>query len=62
MAVHTTVLGSMVITGADARTFERKVTHGRTNEAAKKSAETGKKLAESFHKKGYVAFKLARPR
>jgi len=58
MAIQSTFLGSTVITGEDAKFFNRLVSHGRGNPAAKASITNGRKLAAAFVKNGAVSIKL----
>jgi hypothetical protein len=58
MAIQSTFLGSTTITGEDAKVFNRLVTHGRSNQAAKASLANGRRLAATFLKKGAVTINL----
>jgi hypothetical protein len=58
MAIQSTFLGSTSITGEDAKFFNRLVSHGRGNPAAKASIANGRKLAAAFVKNGVVSIKL----
>ncbi|MFX1677653.1 hypothetical protein PV762_00315 [Mitsuaria sp. CC2] len=58
MAIHSTFLGSVKVSGDDAKSFARKITHARGTKAAAESAANGRKLATAFAKKGSVAIKL----
>lgn len=58
MAIHSTYLGSVTISGDDAKAFSRKVARGRGTKAAVQSAANGRKLAVAFAKGGTVAIKL----
>lgn len=58
MAIHSTYLGSVQVSGDDAKSFSRKITHGRGTKAAAESAANGRKLVTAFAKKGSVTIKL----
>jgi len=58
MAIHSTYLGSVKFSGDDAKSFSRKVTHGRGTKAAAESAANGRKLVTTFARKGSVTIKL----
>lgn len=58
MAVHSSYLGSVKISGDDAKAFTRKITHARGTKAASESAEKGRVLAKAFAKKGVAKFRL----
>ncbi|WP_431102269.1 hypothetical protein [Roseateles noduli] len=58
MAIHSTFLGSVKVSGDDAKSFARKITHARGTKAAAESAVNGRKLVTTFAKKGSVAIKL----
>jgi hypothetical protein len=58
MAIHSSYLGSVKVSGEDAKSFSRKVTNGRGTKAASIAAVNGVKLAATFAKKGVVAIKL----
>ena len=58
MAVRSSSLGAVKISGEEAQTFARKITYGRGTKAASESAKSGKVLADVFAKTGYVTFKL----
>jgi hypothetical protein len=58
MAIQSTFLGSTTITGEDAKIFNRLVTHGRSNQAAKASLANGRRLAATFLKKGAISITL----
>ena len=58
MAIHSTFLGSVKVSGEDAKSFTRKITHGRGTKAASESAANGRKLVAVFAKKGSVSIKL----
>lgn len=59
MAIHSNFLGSVTVSGDDAKALTRKLTHGRGTKAATQAAANGRKLATSFAKKGSVVIKLA---
>ena len=58
MAIHTTFLGATKISGEDAKVFSRKIAHSRGTIAAANAATNGRKLLNTFNKKGVVAIKL----
>jgi hypothetical protein len=58
MAISSKVLGSVKLSGEDAKSFERKFTHGRGSKAAGDTATNGRILAQSFAKKGSVEIRL----
>lgn len=58
MAIQSTFLGSTIITGDDAKFFNRLVSHGRGNPAAAASIANGRKLAATFVKNGIVSIQL----
>jgi hypothetical protein len=58
MAIHSTYLGSVKVSGDDAKSFSRKITNGRGTKAAAESAANGRKLVATFAKKGSVTIKL----
>ena len=58
MAIHSSFLGSVKVSGDDAKSFSRKIAHGRGTKAAAESAANGRKLVSTFAKKGAVTIKL----
>jgi hypothetical protein len=58
MAIQSTFLGSTTITGEEAKVFNRLVTHGRGNQAARASLANGRRLAATFLKKGAISITL----
>lgn len=58
MAIHSTALGSVKVSGEDAKSFSRKITHGRGTKAATTAAANGRKLVATFSKRGSVTIKL----
>jgi hypothetical protein len=58
MAVLSNFLGSVQVSGDEAKALTRKLTHGRTSRAAIDAAQNGHKLVTAFAKKGAVAIKL----
>lgn len=58
MAVHSNFLGSVTVSGDEAKALTRKLSHGRVTLAAVTSAQNGRKLATSFAKRGSVLIKL----
>ena len=61
MAIQSNVLGSVTVTGEDARAFTRKIAHGRAPRAAVVAARSGRELVASFSKHGVVSIKLKPP-
>lgn len=58
MAVRSNFLGSVTVSGDEAKALTRKLSRGRVTPAALASAQNGHKLAMSFAKRGSVAIKL----
>lgn len=58
MAIHSSFLGSVTVSGDEAKSLTRKLTHGRGTKAASEAAQNGRKLASSFAKNGVVAVTL----
>jgi len=58
MAIQSNVLGSVTVTGEDAKAFTRKILRGRAPRAAVAAARSGRKLVASFNKHGVVTIKL----
>lgn len=58
MKVHSNFLGSVTVSGDEAKALTRRLSYGRGTRAAQASAENGRKLASSFAKRGFVAIKL----
>ena len=58
MAVHSNFLGSVRVSGDEAKALTRKVSHGRATRAAVSAAQNGRKLAMSFAKRGSVVIKI----
>jgi hypothetical protein len=58
MAIHSSFLGPVTVTGDDAKSLQREITNGRGTKAAAVSAARGRKLVASFDQKGAVAIKL----
>ncbi len=54
MAIDTTFLGSVRVTGEDAKSFSRKVTHARGTKAAAQAAANGRVMVSTFALKGVV--------
>ena len=48
MAVKSSSFGRVILTGEDARKFERQVTYGKPKAAAKESLSRGVAMAEAF--------------
>lgn len=60
MAVQSNFLGSVTVSGDEAKALTRKLSHGRVTRAAVASAQNGRILATSFAKRGSVVIKLKR--
>jgi hypothetical protein len=58
MAIHSSFLGSVTVSGDEAKALSRKLTHARGTKAATKAAQNGRKMASTFAKKGAVTIKL----
>jgi hypothetical protein len=58
MAVHSNFLGSVTVSGDEAKALTRKLSRGRVTRAAVASVQNGRKLASSFSKRGSVVIKL----
>lgn len=58
MTIHSKFLGSVTVSGEDAKAFTRKLANGRGTKAAATSAANGRKLVATFAKKGAVTIKL----
>lgn len=58
MAIHSSFLGSVTVSGDEAKSFSQKLTHARGTKAASQSATSGRKLVATYAKKGYVTIKL----
>lgn len=59
MAIHSKFLGSVTVTGDDAKSFERKLSHGRATKASAVALDSGLKMSAALAKRGVVAFKVA---
>jgi len=59
MAVQSSFLGSVKISGVEAKAFTRRVMHGKSNSAAIATAKNGKSLVASFSKSQSVTFKVS---
>ncbi len=57
MAVHSNFLGSVTVSGDEAKALTRRLSHGRGTRAAVEAAQNGRKLATSFVKRGSVTIK-----
>ena len=62
MAIHSSFLGSIKLTGDDAKAFSSKLSHSRGTKAASESATSGRKLVASYAKKGFVTVQLRQPK
>jgi hypothetical protein len=61
MAIQSNVLGSVTVTGEDAKAFTRKIARGRAPRAAVVAAQNGRKLVASLGRRGVVSLKLKPP-
>lgn len=61
MAIHSSFLGSVKVSGNEAKSFSQKLAHARGTKAASISARSGRKLAAAYAKNGYVTIPLAKP-
>lgn len=60
MAIHTSFLGTTIISGDDARVFTRQLTtRKRVNKAAIEALENGRKMMAAFAKNGAVGITLS---
>jgi hypothetical protein len=58
MAVHSNFLGSVTVSGDEAKALTRRLVHGRGPRAAVAAAQNGRKLATTFAKRGSVVIQL----
>ena len=58
MAVQSNFLGSVTVTGDDAKALTRKLSYGRGTQAAVQSALNGRQLATAFAQRGSVTINL----
>lgn len=58
MAIHSTLLGSVTVSGEEAKAFTQKLTHARGTKAASESARNGRKMVATFAKNGHIAIKV----
>jgi hypothetical protein len=58
MAVQSNFLGSVTVSGDEAKALTRRLSHGRGTRAAVVAAQNGRKLATSFVKRGSVTIQL----
>lgn len=58
MAIHSSFLGSVTVSGDEAKALSRKLTHARGTKAASQAAQNGRKMASAFAKNGAVTIKL----
>jgi hypothetical protein len=61
MAIHSSFLGSVTISGDEAEALARKLTHARGTKAASEAAISGKKMVAAFVKNGSVTIELRKP-
>ncbi len=62
MAIHSSFLGSVTVSGDEAKAFTRRVQHARGTKASIEAAENGRKLVSTFAKKGVITIKLKAPK
>ena len=62
MAIHSSFLGSIHVSGEEAKSFSQKLMHARGTKAASESANSGRKLVGTYAKKGYVTIQLRKPK
>lgn len=58
MAIRSNFLGSVTVSGDEAKALTRRLSHGRGTRAAVVAAQNGRKLATTFAKRGSVSIKL----
>lgn len=58
MAVHSNFLGSVTVSGDEAKALTLRLSHGRGTRAAVVAAQNGRKLATAFAKRGSVTIKV----
>ena len=58
MAINSTFLGATTISGDEAKAFNRMVSRGRPNRSVLEAAESGRRMATTFAKKGVITFKI----
>lgn len=57
MAVKTSALGAIYLSGDDADKFRKQITYGRPKKAANAALEKGLKLLREYESKGYALIK-----
>lgn len=62
MAIHSSFLGSVTVSGDEAKALTRRVQHARGTKAANEAAANGRKLVSTFAKKGVITIKLKAPK
>lgn len=60
MAIRSTPLGSVTVSGDEAKALTRKLVYGRGTRAAMAAAKSGRQLVQSFAERGSVVFHLSR--
>lgn len=58
MAVHSNFLGSVTVSGDEAKALTRRLSHGRGTRASVVAAQNGRKLVTTFVKRGSVTIKV----
>lgn len=62
MAIHSTFLGSVTVSGEEAKALTRRMQYARGTKASIEAAANGRKLVSTFEKKGVIAIKLKAPK
>jgi len=62
MAIHSSFLGSVTVSGDEAKALTRRVQHARGTKASIEAAANGRKLVSTFAKKGVITIKLKAPK
>lgn len=58
MAIRSTPLGSVTVSGDEAKALTRKLVYGRSTRAAMAAAKNGRQLVNSFAERGSVVIQL----
>lgn len=62
MAIHSSFLGSVTVSGDEAKAFTRRVRYARGTKASIEAAANGRKLVSTFAKKGVITIKPKAPK
>ena len=62
MAIHSSFLGSVTVSGDEAKALTRKVRYARGTKASMKAAANGRKLVSTFAKNGVIKITLKVPK